>query len=463
MGRFSHKAAGLIAAVFLLLLSLGSLSCGAAEPGTTTSEATAPRTTKTFPAKPRTYTYTQPPAFQSSQFTSSTVCATCHQDIYDQWKGSMMSNSINDRFFQAEWDKQSQETGGKYDFFCISCHTPIGGDSREVPPPVGPNINQVLSEGVQCDFCHTLTSPDTYKPGPLKTGPFTDSVSPAHQTAYFEFSTRSEFCGMCHDMTHPDTGVQLQTTYTEWKNSPYAAQGIQCQDCHLTPGPGVNKPNPGKAASGGPDRPHIYTHDFAGGNASALAGEEHRELAIRNLQAAAAVEVTKAGAPDPGKEISIYVGITNRGAGHSLPTGVTELREMWLEVTVTDAEGDVIFHSGGVDENGVIDPQAAKYYTQFKDKDGNPTSKPWEAAGVIFDRRVPAMGGVSETYKVQVPDSAALPLKAKAVLCYRSASQALIDELLPGELEMPVVVMAQDELEIPQEPARGELPPPARN
>ncbi len=43
------------------------------------------------------------------------------------------------------------------------------------------------------------------------------------------------------------------------------------------------------------------------------------------------------------------------GAGHRIPTGVTEDREMWLELTVNDSEGRILYHSGALDSEGKID------------------------------------------------------------------------------------------------------------
>jgi len=417
-------------------LALAGLSCG--DRGGETSSVNTNASTGTA-------TNLQPPPFKATEFTQSSVCGGCHTDIYQQWQGSMMNNSITDRLYLAVYEEQNHETGGKYDAFCVACHTPIGSDSQEAPPPTGAQISPVTREGIQCDFCHTLTSPDAYQPGPLKTGPFNDSVSSFHQSAYLELSTKSEFCGNCHDMVHPDTGVPLQTTYTEWQNGPYAAEGVQCQDCHLTPGPGVTKPNPGKAALSGPDRPHIYTHEFTGGNVTALASPAHQQQARERLAAAATVQIVPA-AVVPGADLQLQVNVTNNGAGHNIPTGVTEIREMWLEVLITDASGQTAFWSGGMDEHGEVESQAVKYYTLFKDKDGKPTLKPWEAAGIILDHRIPPKGTVTETYTVPTSAGVTLPLTARATLHYRSASPGMVEDLIgAGALELPVIDMATDQ------------------
>jgi hypothetical protein len=305
---------------------------------------------------------------------------------------------------------------------------------------------------VQCDFCHTVTGTNfNFAPSKIKQGPFTDSVSTFHETAYSELHTRSEFCGMCHDVNHPENNLPLEATYTEWKASPYAAQGIQCQDCHMTPGPGVTKPNPGTAVQGGPLRPHIFTHQFVGGNATSLASPEHQNLATAQLQAAASLSITPPASATPGSSMDLQVTVTNKGAGHYLPTGLTEVREMWLDVTVTDASGKTIYRSGEIGEDGTVDPEAVMYQTIFKDKDGQATHKPWLAAETLSDRRIPPMGSVTEKYSVMVPAGTAMPLSIKASLRYRTASQSVVDELMGDEaIEIPVIDMASATAEVKQ-------------
>ncbi|MHB9112745.1 MAG: multiheme c-type cytochrome [Thermoleophilia bacterium] len=423
--------------IFLLFLASFSVaSCG--DSGTATT------------AETKASTSAMEPLFKSTNFTDPTVCGSCHTEIFAQWQGSMHSNAFQDKFYLKMHEEASKDTNGAVDAFCTGCHTPIGTYSGEVPPTSGPQISEISKKGIQCDFCHTVTGTNfTFAPSKTKQGPFTDSISTFHDTAYSELHTKSEFCGMCHDVTHPDNKLPLEATYTEWKASPYAAQGIQCQDCHMTPGPGVTKPNPGTAALGGPARPHIFTHQFVGGNATSLASPEHQRLATAQLQAAASLSITPPASATPGNSIDLQVTVNNKGAGHYLPTGLTEVREMWLDVTVTDATGKTIYRSGEVGEDGVVDPQAVMYQTLFKDKDGQTTHKPWLADEILSDNRIPPMGSVTEKYSVPVPDGTAMPLTVKANLRYRTASQSVVDEVMGDDaIEIPIIDMASATAEV---------------
>ncbi len=37
------------------------------------------------------------------------------------------------------------------------------------------------------------------------------------------------------------------------------------------------------------------------------------------------------------KDNQVHVGVTNVGAGHHLPTGVADFRELWLDITIKDS------------------------------------------------------------------------------------------------------------------------------
>jgi hypothetical protein len=152
-------------------------------------------------------------------------------------------------------------------------------------------LSKVSLAGVHCDVCHSIsgahgTGNGSFVLAPrmvgdrLKLGPRKDAMSPGHHTAYSELHTRSEFCATCHNVTHPFNRMPIERTYDEWRDSPYNAQGVQCQDCHMMPRPGVRR-NPGKASPLGKDRDSVYSHGFVGGNVAVLrhlGADEQAEL-----------------------------------------------------------------------------------------------------------------------------------------------------------------------------------------
>lgn len=412
----------------------------------------------------------------AADYKDPSVCRGCHTEIYAQWNGSMHSNSYNDPVFQKLYKMASEDTNGATDSFCARCHIPIGVLKGENPS----NLSEISKKGIQCDFCHTvkastgigngayMSSPDN-----TKRGPFNDSTSPYHKTAYSELHTRSEFCGMCHDVTNPFNDKPIERTYTEWKESPYNTgdpkTSVHCQDCHMRQKPGLastgatDRPNiPGRAAIGGPQRDHIFTHYFVGGNAllpGILGSAEHDQLAVERLKSAARVEIITPEKLRAGNLGWVKVKVTNTGAGHKLPTGLTEAREMWLDLSIQDASGREVYRSGALRADGNVDPDAVIYRTVLGDDRGNPTLKVWEATHVVSDTRIPPRGYSLENYTFPVPANVKSPLTVKAILYYHTASQSLVDMLFgKGAIDVPEIEMASATARVNVETPKAKSP-----
>lgn len=420
-------------------------------------------------------------AAERPAYEDPTVCGGCHNEIYEQWNGSMHSNAWKDPVFLKLYAMASEETKGLTDSFCVRCHVPVGLLKDEIPPADGSKLSNISKKGIQCDFCHTVNGSNGIgngayisSPGKIKRGPLKDSASSYHETAYSDLHTKSEFCGMCHDVTHPVNEKPIERTYTEWKESPYNTgdpkTSIYCQDCHMRQKPGLpstgateRRNNPGKDAKGGPDREHIYTHYFAGGNAllpGILGSQDHNLLAIERLQNAARIDIITPEKVKAGETAIIKVKVTNIGAGHKLPTGLTEAREMWLEVSVKDAKGNEIFRSGALDKDGNVDPNAVIYRTVLGDAAGNPTLKVWAADHVISDTRIPPKGYSIEKYYFSLPESAQGPLTIEAKLYYHTASQSLSDLLFgKGAVIVPEIEMTKANANLKVEPATEPIAP----
>ncbi len=427
-------------------------------------------------------TYTGKPV-NSSSFDNPDRCRGCHGEIYGQWKGSMHANAFPDPVFHALWAIGEVETKGFTRNLCAGCHTPIGTMAEEVVfhaagATTRPyfSVGEIAARGVQCDFCHTVTG-STWKdtpsgdpenasllvsPGKVKRGPYVDARSPAHQTAFSALHDSAEFCGSCHHVFHPVTQFPIERTYDEWKQGPYAQAGIICQDCHMMPvekaveaARTMKRPlNPGKAAGNGPEREKVFTHRFVGANFTvpALMGEnEHAQIAVARLKSAAAVEVlAPAVAAKAGDLVRFKVKVVNLGAGHNLPTSLTEVRQMWLDVAAADGAGNVLYRSGALDGKGEVDPEAVMFHAVAVDKDGHHTFKPWEIARFEESRTIPPKGSDTSSYAFLVPGGTRGKLTITAVLRYRSFSQALADLLLGEKAPtLPVTDMASSQAIVP--------------
>jgi hypothetical protein len=164
----------------------------------------------------------------------------------------------------------------------------------------------------------------------------------------------------------------------------------------------------------------------------------------------------------PGGEVPLKVAVTNVGAGHKLPTGLTEVREMWIDVTVRDAAGNE-YEVERLDESGQAAEgprmfntvlQNAEGETEYTDESGE--TRPvelWDAVAIASDDRIEPKQTVTQPYKFTVPAQAITPLSVKAELKYRSFGDELGEKA--GVARVPIVVMAEDTADVAVPERRG--------
>jgi len=404
--------------------------------------------------------------YQLSQFISPETCGQCHDEIYSEWKGSMHNLALSDIIYTEAADDGLKGLTDKDEIeeaeHCQTCHTPVGyitgyplktSDKRS-------KIAEIAKKGIQCDYCHSITGAYAvynakykYSPGNgeedpgVKRGPFKDSESDFHKSEFSEFHTKSEMCGTCHDVKHVKFGTWLETTYQEWQSSPYKKQGVQCQDCHMYQRPGLpatgstdRVKNPGAASIGGVERDHIFTHYFVGGNMAIPANEKNSagkilvKMAEDRLKNAVDIRI------DPKTDgNNIVVRIINTGAGHEVPTGLANVRQVWLKVIVKDSKGKIIFTSGIPDKKGYLPRESIVYNIIFGDGKGNPVNNVAKAREVLKDNRLKPM--LEKIEKIN-PGKFTGKVTVEASILYSGLPQEIADSFkgLKG-MKIPVVVM----------------------
>jgi len=410
------------------------------------------------------------------QFISPETCSGCHSEIFEQWENSMHNLAHKDpvysrvsRFLRKGLIDEGEIKEAES---CVKCHTPVGYVSG-FPKKLSDDLSktaEIATQGIQCDYCHSaVTIKQMYnnglvlKPGQgeddpgIKYGPFDDSTPDFHEAQYSRLHTESKVCGTCHDVKHAAFGTDIETTYTEWKNSPYnsedPAKRIECQGCHMHQQPGIpstgstDRPaNPGAATDYSDERPHIFTHYFVGGNASVpgkFGGQEKGQMAIERLQNAATVSVDTSKINK--KKLDIMV--SNTGAGHSIPTGVGDLRQVWLEITIQDKDHKISFQSGVLNKSRELSKDAVIFRTVFGDGKGNEVINIAKARQVLKDNRIKAKQSVTQT--INLPS---VPGKDSVVivrLLYRGMPQKILN-LIPGKPfePLPVIEMAKVQKQI---------------
>lgn len=397
-------------------------------------------------------------------FFPSRTCSICHKKQRTDFNGSMHSVTHTDRYYRMFAELAREETSEAVYTYCSGCHAPQGVVSGAIPGMAEKDLPREVTDGVGCDVCHqidSLMADDSpwgepgnasfaLNPGTgVKYGPVAKiDATPAHEGEKRDFLQSSEFCATCHTVIHPVNGLRIEHTYAEWKKSVYAEKGIHCQDCHMrsiedaievarTLKP-VKKAEV-KWANKADPRP-ISVHEFVGGNVQAgmlAKSPEHAELARQRLRSAAALAVESG--ERGGGAVAVDVVVTNVGAGHSLPTSLTELREMWVHLRVTDANGKVLHESGRLDEIGDIEEGAIRFGAHTVDAAGKVTYKPWEAVGFAWKRLVPAKESVRDTVRVAL-DGASGPLTVEARLLYRTTPPKVVKMVMGEEAFEPEIV-----------------------
>ncbi|MCK5696134.1 MAG: cytochrome c554 family protein [Desulfobacula sp.] len=414
--------------------------------------------------------------FHIDQFISPDTCSGCHSEIFEQWENSMHNLAHKDPVYLrvAQFLRKGLTDAGeiKEAESCVKCHTPVGyvtGFPKKLTDDLSKTA-EIATQGIQCDYCHSVESVKqmynnglVLKPGQgedepgLKYGPFDDSTPDFHEAKFSRLHTESEICGTCHDVKHVAFGTEIETTYTEWKNGPYNSKDskkkITCQGCHMYqrpnfPATGSTKrpENPGAATDYSDERPHIFTHYFVGGNSSVpgkFGGQGKTRMAVERLENAATLFVDTSRISQ--KKLDITV--TNVGAGHSIPTGVGDLRQVWLEITIQDKDNKTSFQAGVLNDRHELPKDAVIFRTVFGDGKGNPVINIAKAKQILTDNRIKAKQSITEIINLLV-----VPKKESLVivrLLYRGMPQKILN-LIPGKpIEpLPIVEMAKVQQQI---------------
>jgi hypothetical protein len=268
-------------------------------------------------------------------FEKPQVCSPCHVDFYMQWGQAMMSQAYTHHWDEIEYFKlaiphaEKDPAVADVKAGCNGCHSPIAFIAGDVPPP-HPVENSRANESVSCEVCHNITgiegdTPFNYNfmihPGETKYGNRDNVESPHHKSEYLEFITKPDLCGACHNEKSP-YDIWVKSTQLEWKEGPYSKENVRCHDCHMPKAKGVG-------AVMGESRNDISQHLFHGAHSqSKLRGS----IELRMHPETREIE--------PGETIVISVQAFNHKAGHKIPSGSVEERQLWLTVIARDTDGN---------------------------------------------------------------------------------------------------------------------------
>jgi hypothetical protein len=441
-------------AVASLLLSAFAASAGAASP-------VFPVDRDFFPYYPSLIRWEK----TGAKFTPPGECRDCHEKQYEEWNGSVHSLAFRDPVYQGELNKGFKAVGHEVTRQCEGCHSPAGMVTGEIKGPGLAGLGETARSGDSCDICHSMSAvthdrtpsreaengsfvlspgvdspsgPTLVKRGPAKPdegcgGGFHECVeSPLHR--------RADLCASCHQVYHYAAHFPIESTYLEWKHGPYAQKDIHCQDCHmvetdvfLRTADAFRKPEAGE-----------YRHYFNGANYllaflaieaakkggdTALADrlKKQYDMAVGRLKSAARLDV--APVYRDGRLAEFSVRVLNLRAGHNLPTSLTNVREMWLEITAKGPDGKVLMSSGTVGADGRLPAGGRVFNSDGMGDDFHFAIDPWVVTAFSRHDTIPPRGYREVHYGVPAAAGAA-SLEVSVKLRYRQADQKVAEALL---------------------------------
>ncbi len=237
--------------------------------------------------------------FTENRFPSATTCGTCHPRHFKEWAVSQHSYAQLSPAYMALQNFINAQVNGTQGDFCIRCHNQVGMAQGESTQISNLDRHPTSREGITCVVCHRVSKAynkasgriavvegDLLQPvyGPMGNAELervldntdkyrvvtkADELGRKIHTKVIKFTalSSSTFCGTCHDVTLLN-GFRLEEAFSEYRDSPAAARGVTCQDCHMGKIQGkVSGYNHGPAAVVGdvPTKPRKLTnHIFAG-------------------------------------------------------------------------------------------------------------------------------------------------------------------------------------------------------
>lgn len=261
------------------------------------------------------YAEQPPPPLKNGVFSPAADCGACHREILDKWKDSMHGQSVTDPIFQAAYAQSFLLSDGKSKKICPECHAPTTNVTGDLAMD-----KDISKEGITCHFCHSITEvhPNGKPRFKLSVGkslrtPLNVGTTDYHTNILSPYMQKSEFCAGCHE--YESNNVKIMSTYSEWKNGPYAAKGIGCQICHM----------PIEAAVDDKGKPRkVFSHSLAGGHSMA------------QLRKAVTVNISNMAAQSD--RVTVEIEVENHGSGHYVPTGIPT-RKLVLYCSIRTSDG----------------------------------------------------------------------------------------------------------------------------
>jgi len=392
-------------------------------------------------------------ALPPDAFSLQASCEDCHADAVHSAALSAHAISTRTPHYGKVQALVAEEVGPDAPAACDACHAPqalLGNDDED---------------GLMCTGCH-LARGTAERDGatwlevslPAHVSLFFDAqgrehppggrgaaairLSPLRHAAAFSAPVLSEdtFCLSCHrDQIAPSVTAGLQP--------------IRCAECHLQ---GDDHFMPGANAA---LTRHADAPDSAARLLSWISGEE--AVRVRGWEYLWIVRDEEDEVPTStvwltlfhedlttarrGESYDFRVQSSNVGAPHDFPSGDYSLSEAWLDLTVTDARGTVLFATPGPGPGGVLEPGAVRLGGALLDASGQPIERyrVWTVTEKRTDGVIPGGRHRNDDFSVEIPPDAEGPLSIRGTWRYRKMSPDFAQWAYGPSEEIPVIALGR--------------------
>jgi Flp pilus assembly protein TadD len=416
---------------------------------------------------------------EPTAFPDAAYCGHCHQEAYHEWRQALHSNAFRTPFYRASVNILIRTKGIEFARHCDSCHNPVGVLAGALTS--GSTLDRSFDrDGLTCATCHSIQSVQSKlgngsfvmgvpsvmvdEQGNRIPGVVPDAEILAHldrhsKAVMQDFYHTGEFCSACHkaNLPPPLNGykwIRAFTAYDEWQSSKfsqrnpltfYSADFTTCQGCHMKR-EAISFPDYG-AKHG-----TLASHRWLAGNTAVpfyYGFDEQLSKTIEFLKSGNylnvdlfALRLDDTGsliAPlgstpftmKPNQNVEAYVVVQNKNIGHSLIPEVRDLYEAWVQFTVKDASGAVIYESGFLRPDGMLDPRAHSFTNRPVDVTGNfvDNHKVWTIHSMAYDNTVQAGRSALIRYQFHIPKDVHGLLTIKAQVNYRHLRQSYLNNV----------------------------------
>lgn len=332
-------------------------------------------------------------------------------------------------------------------------------------------------------------------------------LKPLHKSA--------EFCGACHKVHLPFTlnhykeWLRGQNHYDSWLLSGVSGHGarsfyypekaqVDCNGCHM---PLRDSTDFGAKFLDESGKLKTHNHLFPSANSGLnwMTGNEavikaHEEF-LKGTMRVDLFGVREGGTIDgrlsaplrpavptlkPGSSYLLETVIRTAKMGHHFTQGTTDSNEVWLQLNLTAGE-TTIGASGQLQDDNSVDPWSHFVNNFMLDRHGNRIDRrnAQDIFVPLYVHQIPPGAGQSVHYSFTLPQNVTAPVKARLRLLYRKFDSTYMEfvdrktselgrpvrghqEGKPYRNELPILVLAEDEVTFPVEGVSAEVTNPPR-